>query len=82
MECGLLNDKILKGLLKLLPAQDTQNEVKHEEGANDNERHEVDRVEVRAHRVVGPVQDLSPSLHGHTLEKKSRLQNKGAKSLR
>ena len=45
---------MIRGQLRIdwLPAQDTENEVEHEEGPDDDERHEVDPVEVAAHRIV------------------------------
>ena len=36
-----------------LSTQDTENEVEHEEGADDDERNKVDPVERAAQRVVG-----------------------------
>ncbi len=37
----------------VIPGQDSQDQVEHEEGADDDERHKVDPVEVAAHGVVG-----------------------------
>ena len=55
-------------LFSALPGEHSEDEVEHEEGADDDERDEVDPVEVAAHAVVGPVQDLRPALHGDALE--------------
>jgi hypothetical protein len=41
------------GCVRDSPAEDTKNEVEHEEGSNDDEGNEVHPVEGAAQRVVG-----------------------------
>ena len=38
---------------RLLPAQDTENEIEHEETSDDNQRNEKDPIEGAADCVVG-----------------------------
>ena len=36
----------------VLPAEDSEYEVEHEEGANHDEGHKIDRAEIAPHRVI------------------------------